>query len=203
MSLVTRWTYRLVLAAALLAVGAIGGVWLLRHATDLLPQFTESDIKQVVLTTLQQETPAAVLITGRLQITADISQANTKYLFPDYFDESISLGTTRSTVRLPGEAIYGVDLENLSADAITFTPDSVLVITITGLQVESVEPNFDGMMVQTEVGWARLSARSGRTVERQAIAAGGVRLLGHVEYSVRGVEFLVAVRACRQGKARR
>ena len=46
-----------------------------------------------------------------------------------------------------------------------------MVITIAGVTVDAVEPHLDEMMVQTEVGWARMSARSGRTVERQAIAA--------------------------------
>ncbi|MEZ4699530.1 MAG: DUF4230 domain-containing protein [Rhodothermales bacterium] len=187
MPLLTRWTYRLTLAAVLLVLGAAGGIWLMRQPSLFLPRFTESDIEQVVITTLQRETPAAFLVTGRLDITADITEANTKYLFPEYFDESLSLGTTRSTVRLPGVAAYGIDLSSLSPETIAFTSDSVLVITVSGIQIESVEPDLGGMMVQTEVGWARLSARSGRNVERRAIIAAQDALreeaVAHIERS--------------------
>ncbi len=171
MPFLTRLTFRLVTAAALLVIGAAAAVWFMRDEVSLLPRFTESDVQVAVVTTLQRESPAAFLVTGRLDITADITQANTRYLLPEYFDKSISLGTTRSMVRLPGVATYGVDLRGLSVEAVEWTADSVVVITIAGVTVESVEPHLDDMMVQTEVGWARMSARSGRTVERQAIIA--------------------------------
>ncbi len=172
MPFLTRMTFRLVTAAALLALGAVAALWFMRGEASLFPRFTEADVQRAVVTTLQRESPAAFLVTGRLDITADITEANTKYLLPEYFDKTISLGTTMSMVRLPGVATYGVDLAGLSIDAVEWTPeDSVVVITIAGVTVHAVEPHLDEMMVRTEVGWARMSARSGRTVERQAIAA--------------------------------
>ncbi|MDZ4701581.1 MAG: DUF4230 domain-containing protein [Rhodothermales bacterium] len=171
MPFLTRLTFRLVTAATLLVIGAAAAVWFMRGEATLWPRFTESEVQNAVITTLQRESPAAFLITGRLDITADITEANTKYLLPEYFDKSISLGTTLSMVRLPGVATYGIDLAGLSVDAVEWTPDSVVVITIAGVTVHAVEPHLDDMMVHTEVGWARMSARSGRTVERQAIVA--------------------------------
>jgi Protein of unknown function (DUF4230) len=171
MPFLTRMTFRLVTAAALIVFGAAAAVWFMRGDVSLWPRFTETDVQHAVITTLQRESPAAFLVTGQLEITADITEANTKYFLPEYFDKTISLGTTMSMVRLPGVATYGIDIASLSADAVAWTPDSVVVITIAGVQVNAVEPLLDEMMVHTEVGWARLSARSGRTVERQAIVA--------------------------------
>ncbi len=168
-----RWTARVVAIAALLLLGAIGGLWLYRSGalTLPMPRLTEAQVQQTVVTTIQREVPAAFLVTGQLDVTAVITEANTKYFFPEYFDESLSLGTTRSTVRLPGTVSYGVDLSALSPEAVTLDADSVVVITISDIAISSVEPRLEEMMVQTEVGWARTSARSGRTVERRAVIA--------------------------------
>lgn len=169
--MLTRWTIRLAAVLLLLALGAIGGIWLMHRGASLFPRLTEHDVQQAVVTTLRREVPAAFLVAGKLEISADFTQEDTKYLLPEYFDETVSLGTTRSTVRLPGVATYGVDLHAFDSTFVALAADSTVIITIPGIEVQSVEPDLGGMMVQTEVGWARLSARSGRTVERQAIAA--------------------------------
>lgn len=154
-----------------LLIAAVGVALYLSPPQVPIPdvQFTQEDVKQMIVTELHRELPAAFLVSGHLEITADITQENTKYLFPDYFDKSISLGTTKSTVRLPGRVSYGVDLMKIDATSIMFEPNNVVVINVDAIEVESVDPDLANMQVQTEVGWARMHARSGHAVERKAV----------------------------------
>ncbi len=161
----------LFLIALLVAALAIG-VYLSPPQVSLpLPevQITQEDVKQLIISKLHREQPASFLVSGHLDVSADITQENTKYLFPDYFDKSISLGTTKSTVRLPGRVSYGIDLTKIEDVSITFEPDNVVVITLAELEVEAVEPDLENMQIQTDVGWARLHAWSGKAVERKAL----------------------------------
>ncbi|MFK7844773.1 MAG: DUF4230 domain-containing protein [Rhodothermales bacterium] len=132
-------------------------------------QITQEDVKQIIISKLHREQAAAFLVSGYLDVSADITQENTKYLFPEYFDKSISLGTTRSKVRLPGRVSYGVDLAKIDAASISFEPNNVVVITMSELEVDSVEPDLANMQVQTDVGWARLHSWSGQAVEQKAM----------------------------------
>lgn len=132
-------------------------------------QITQEDVKQIIISKLHREQPAAFLVSGYLDVSADITQENTKYLFPEYFDKSISLGTTRSKVRLPGRVSYGVDLTKINDASITFEPNNVVVITMSALEVGAVEPDLANMQVQTDVGWARLHSWSGQAVEQKAM----------------------------------
>ena len=132
-------------------------------------QITQEDVTQIIISKLHNEQPASFLVTGHLDVTADITQANTKYLFPEYFDKNISLGTTKSTVRLAGRVSYGIDLTKIQEASISFEPGNVVVITQDEIEVESVEPDMENMQIQTEVGWARLHAWSGQEVEREAL----------------------------------
>lgn len=165
-----RWISRVLFVLLLLAVGAGAGMWLMQTRL-VLPevQVTQHQVQQLIITKLVDEQPTSFLVTGYLDVTADITQENTKYLFPDYFDDDLSLGTTRSTVRLPGRISYGVDLTQLKPDAIVLQQDSIVVITLGAIEMQSVEADLENMQIQTDVGWARLSSRSGRTVERKAI----------------------------------
>jgi hypothetical protein len=145
-------------------------MWLMRPRFSL-PEahVTQAEVQQLIITRLIDEYPASFLITGYLDVAADITRENTRYLFPDYFDDQLSLGTTRSTVRLPGRVSYGVDLTTLEPESISFESDSIVVITLGAIEIQSVEADLENMQIRTEVGWARLSSRSGRTVEREAI----------------------------------
>ena len=165
-----RWLIKIGFVVLVLALGLAAGMWLMRPQIDL-PQvnITQHDVRQAVVTRLIDEQQASFLIAGYLEIAAEITEENTKYLFPDYFEDMLSLGTTRSTVRLPGRATYGIDLSRIYPASITLEADSTIVVSIVGLEINSVEPELANMQVRTEVGWARLSARSGRTVERKAI----------------------------------
>ncbi len=133
-------------------------------------EVTQTEVRQLIMSRLLREQPASFLVTGYLDIAADITEENTKYLFPEYFDQSISLGTTKSVVRLNGRVSYGIDLLKLGDESITFEPNNVVVITVRDLEVEAVDPDLENMQIQTEVGWARLHSRSGQAVEKKALA---------------------------------
>ena len=165
-----RWLIKIGFIALVLALGLITGMWLMRPKIDLpRVNMTQHDVRQAVITRLIDEQQASFLIAGYLEIAAEITEENTKYLFPEYFEDMLSLGTTRSTVRLPGRATYGIDLSRIYPSSVILEADSTIVISVVGLEINSVEPELSNMQVRTEVGWARLSARSGRTVERKAI----------------------------------
>ncbi len=148
-------------AALLLAVGFAAAVWWGR------PRLTEEEVRQVVVTTIQREAPAAFFVTGTLHLTVTSTVANTKYFLPDLL--RLDLGTTRATVRVPGRLSYGFDVRLLRAEDIRIGEDGVVEVTLPPLSVYSVEPELAEMEVQTEVGWARSQAGSGREVEQKAI----------------------------------
>lgn len=126
----------------ILAVGIIAGMWLMRSGVDLpLPaRVTQHDVRQAVITRILDEQQDAFLVAGYLDVAAEFTEENTKYLFPEYFEDMISLGTTRSRVRLPGRATYGIDLKRIYPASITLESDSIVVIAIPGLEIKSVEP---------------------------------------------------------------
>ena len=130
---------------------------------------TEHDVRQVILTELKADEQTPFLVSGTLHLVADITEENTKYLLPELFEDNFSLGTTWSNVRLPGKVSYGVDLNQLNLERIQVMADSQIVITLDQIEIQSVEAFLDEMEVHTEVGWARLHSRSGRSIERKAL----------------------------------
>ncbi len=161
---VHRLAVRVVAVVLLLAIGLAAGVWWKQ------PRFVEEEIRQLVVTTVQQESPASFYVTGALDIAATVTVENTKYLFPELL--RFNLGTTRSIVRIPGRVSYGFDVTQLRPEDIRIQPDGLIEVTIPRLRLYSVEPALENMEVETSVGWARLQTSSGRRVEQKA--------LGHV-----------------------
>lgn len=157
---------RFMLLALLLAGVFVAGVLLAQWAR--LPALTEEEVRETVLTTLERETPEAFLVTGRLDLSAAVTMVSEKSLLPGLLD--LDLGTTRATVRAPGQATYGFDVRQLRPEHIQLEGDSVVVVTIPPLEVLSVEPDLSRLDVQTQVGWARLQASSGERMEREALA---------------------------------
>lgn len=152
---------RTVAAVVLVAVGFAAALWWSR------PTLTEEAVRRHVVTTIQQEAPASFYVTGYLDIAATVTVENTRYLFPGLLE--LNLGTTRSTVRVPGRVSYGFDVRRLRPEAIRLHDDGVVEVTLPPLALYSVEPQLDEMAVQTSVGWARLRGSSGQRVERQAV----------------------------------
>lgn len=131
------------------------------------PRLAEDEVRQIVVTTIQREAPESFLVSGYLDITATVTIENTKYLFPDLF--RLNLGTTRSSVRVPGRVSYGFDVRQLTPESVKVTEEGRVEVALPELQVYSVEPDLEAMEVETSVGWARLDISSGRRVEQQAI----------------------------------
>lgn len=162
---------KIILILFLVAAASLVGIWYL--APSLIPlkpfKITENVVRETIITQLRSETPMAFLITGALELSADITEENTKYFFPEYFDDRFSLGTTRSNVRLPGRVTYGVNLQDIDSTHISLENDSLIIIRFDEIEIQSVEADLESMQVMTEVGWARLHSRSGQAVEKLAM----------------------------------
>ena len=133
----------------------------------LLPAFTEEDVRESVITTIQREAEASFLVTGTLDISATTVVENTREILPQILD--LSLGTSKATVQVAGRAFYGFDVRNLKAAQIRVSGDTLVEIDVPQPQVLSVEPNLSDMRVWTERGWAR-SQTSTQRAERRAVA---------------------------------
>ena len=157
-----RWPLRLVAAALLVAIGVGVGTWLLR------PRLSEEAVREVVVSTIQHEAPASFYVTGYLDLTTAVTVRSTKRLLPDALG-GLDLGTTQTTVRMPGRVSYGFDVRQLQPEAIRVLPDGTIEVTVPELSLYAVEPRLEAMEVQTSVGWARLHGSSGRRVEQQAL----------------------------------
>lgn len=149
----------LVVAGLLLLVAVV--IWWRR------PALTETEVRSVVVSTIQSEAPASFLVTGTLDVTATATVKNTKYLFPESLN--LDLGTTQATVRLPGRVAYGFDVTALRPEDIRIAEDGVVEVQVPALHVFSAEPDLARMEVQTEVGWARTYAGSGQQATQRAM----------------------------------
>lgn len=130
------------------------------------PHLSETEIRDVVYSTIQRETSESFLITGALEITTTTRVENTRTLLPGIF--GMDLGTTTVTVRVPGRVSYGFDVRRLTADMITVIGDTVEV-DVPEPVVYSVEPNLSQMEVETQRGWLRLSQATTEEVRGRAI----------------------------------
>lgn len=148
------------LVVMLLAAGELWWAW-------ERSRVTEETVQRTVVTTLQRESPASFLVTGTLHLTATTTVRNTKTFLPNVLD--FSMGTTESTVRMPGRVSYGFDVRRLEPEHIRLREDGVVEVTIPALSIHAVEPDLSKMEVKTNVGWARLYRSSGRRVEQEAV----------------------------------
>ncbi len=157
-----RW----VLLLADLAFALLAGALLLEIPGRLLRP-SETDIRAALYTAIQRETPETFLLTGSVDLVGTTTVSNTRRLFPGILD--LSLGTTSATVRMPGRVFYGIDLSGITPADIVVAADGAVTVRVPPPAIRSVEPALAAMEVRTDVGWARLHARSGRTVEQEAI----------------------------------
>lgn len=170
----------IIATGVLLLVGTFGlYLWSQR------PQVTRVDVRDVVYSTIQRETPEAFLITGALEVTATTRVENTRTLLPGVL--GIDLGTTSATVRVPGRISYGFDARQLTPEMINVMGDTIEVVVPEPV-LYSVEPNLEQMEVETRRGWLRLSRSTvdqvrGRAIElvQQTMRAQGA---AHLEGSV-------------------
>jgi hypothetical protein len=152
----------IVATGVLLLIGAVGlFLWSSR------PRLSETDIRDVVYSTIQRESPESFLITGVLEVTATTRVENTRTLLPGVM--GIDLGTTSATVRVPGRVSYGFDVRQLTPAMIRVLPGDTIEVTVPEPVLYSVEPNLEQMEVETQRGWLRLSQRTVDEVRGRAI----------------------------------
>lgn len=165
---VQRSVFKLGVWVGLILIGIGVGLWV------RLPSFTQEQVREVIITTLQEEHPASFYVTGTLDIAATVHEAHTKSLWiPNLFmpltGVQLGLGTTEVTLRVPGRVAYGFDVRTLQPEAIELAEDGVVDLTLPELTVFSVEPDLNRADLKTTVGWARLHARSGQEQELKAL----------------------------------
>lgn len=151
--------------SALIALGA--GAVVLAVLLVVPGRFTERQVREAVFTTIEQESPEAFLITGRLDVTVTTQIEDSRILLPGLV--GLDLGTARATVRVPGRVSYGFSADSFRPEMIRFTDDGVIEMELPELLVYSAEPDLSALEVETERGWARLPSTR-EEVERQAMA---------------------------------
>lgn len=162
---------RSLLGLSVLTVAVIALIVLVRgfDVRTLLPKLSEEALRQSVLTTIQREAPAQFYVTGTLDLSTTSVSRSKKVLLPSVL--AIDLGTTVSSVSIPGRASYGFDVNALRAEDIDLIGDSVVEITLPALTIHAVEPDLTKMEAITEAGWARMESRSGKRMERRSLEA--------------------------------
>ncbi|HSH46560.1 MAG TPA: DUF4230 domain-containing protein [Longimicrobiales bacterium] len=151
---------------AVLVAAVVGGlVFLLWNPP--LPSVSETAVRDALMTTIQEEAPEAFVVTGRLELTARTRVENTRTLLPGIV--GLNLGTTRSTVRVPGRVSYGFQADSLRPEMVRMQEDGSVEVDLPPLAVYSVEADLSALEVETERGWLRLGV-SDENVERRALA---------------------------------
>jgi hypothetical protein len=158
---------RLPVILGLVALILFGGLlwwWLAR------PTWTVERVRDVAVTTLQEETPASDLVAGRIGVTAD-RQIHDRGRFswvPGWFSvPGINFVGADVRVQVVGEALYGFDVRELRPEMITLAPDGVIEVALPGLRVISVEPDLGRLQVESREGVFRSGAA--RPLESEAL----------------------------------
>lgn len=158
-----RFFVPLAIGLLLLALAGIGAaLWLAR----VTPSLTEEEVRHAMFAAIQRESPAAFLVTGQLELTVTTRVENSKILLPGVI--GLDLGTTRSTVRVPGRVSYGFEVDSLRPEMVRMLEDGVIEVWIPPLAVYSAEADLGQLEVETERGWARAASRRDQ-VERDAL----------------------------------
>ncbi|HET6512355.1 MAG TPA: DUF4230 domain-containing protein [Candidatus Kapabacteria bacterium] len=161
--------YIAIIALSLVVIAAFGVLVRGFDPKKLLPEMSEEQIKQSVLTAIQREAPAQFYVTGTLDLSTTAISKSEKRLLPGLLD--LDMGTTVANINVPGRASYGFDVSLLKMEDINLKGDSVLEIKVPSLAVHLVEPDLPRMQIMTKAGWARLESSSGKRMERRSLDA--------------------------------
>jgi hypothetical protein len=157
--------YPLLLALlAVIVVGVVLAVMLTR------PTWTVERVQDVVVTTLQQETPASELVTGRIGVTAsrEIRDRGRFSWIPEWIGlPGVNLVSADVQVEVVGEALYGFDVQQLRREMITIDDAGVIEIDVPALYVVAVEPDLSRLQIRTREGILRAGAS--RTLQAEAL----------------------------------
>lgn len=147
---------------AILLLGAAGlALWNAR------PRLSETEIRDIVYSTIQSEAPASFLVTGYIDVTTVTRVANSRTLLPGII--GLDLGTTTATVRVPGRISYGFDVRSIEPSMIRVIAGDTIEVDVPAPSLYSVEPNLAQFEIETQRGWARLSEGTSEGVRGRAI----------------------------------
>lgn len=164
------WVWPLIIIA-IVSITAVLALRVLNRTTkNLAPTITNTTIIQSSVTRLQQEAKFVVMTAN---INVEVQRTSEKRAFYDLVD----FGDTVATVRTRGnKAQYYVDLSNIQENDFKLEGNNKrLVVTVPDPRVDDqiveVQSDPSQIEIQTEVGWGRLSARSGQRVKDEALRA--------------------------------
>ena len=134
-------------------------------------QWTEEELRSSIITKVESESPESFLVTGSLEINADITEeSNRSFIIPVLFmPVPVNMGKTTTNLKIPGKVAYGFNVRDLKAEDINVAEDGVIEVDLPELSTFSVEPYLDQAEIQTEVGWARMHSKSGQVQEEKAL----------------------------------
>ena len=172
LALARRPSARALAALVLVAVVLLVVVGLWRWVRSVVPPLTEERVQTTVVTTIQQEVPRAVFVTGALDLTLTSSMTSTRRFLPGLFD--LEVGRSEIAVRVPGRVSYGVDASAIRAEDVRFVEvdgEPVVVVRMPAPRVQAVEPVLERVELQSESGgWVRPSRDDEREALRRALA---------------------------------
>ena len=166
---------RLLILLGVVIVGAVIAVlgWLAR------PRWSVERVRDTVVTTIQSEAPASDLVTGRVGISArrDLRDLGRFSWLPAWLDlPGVNFLDAEARVEVAGEALYGFDVRELTAEMIEVHPDGLVEVTLPPLRVIAVETDLGRLRVQSQEGVLRGGAGGGppgSPVGRALFARGG------------------------------
>lgn len=156
---------RFLVLAAVFVAAALIAFWLLR------PRWSEERVRDLVVSTIQSESPASDLVTGRVQIAArrEIHDLGQFDWLPAWLDlPGVNFLDAQTRVEVKGDALYGFDVRALTAEMIRVHPDGLVDVTLPPLHVIAVDVDLDELRVESQEGVFRSGA--GQTLEREAFA---------------------------------
>ena len=157
---------RLLILLGVVIVGAVIAVlgWLAR------PRWSVERVRDTVVTTIQSEAPASDLVTGRVGISArrDLRDLGRFSWLPAWLDlPGVNFLDAEARVEVAGEALYGFDVRELTAEMIEVHPDGLVEVTLPPLRVIAVETDLGRLRVQSQEGVLRGGA--GKRLEGEAL----------------------------------
>ena len=144
---------------------------------------SEERVRRTVVTTVQEEAPASVLVTGTLTIQVRVTIDSAQYATPDWLSYVLKYsqptvltmmeGRSTTTVRVPGRVSYGFDVRALEPRMIAVEDDGTIAVDLPDLSVRGVEPDLARIEVKTSTeGWMRVFPSEVRTEVRKRALAG-------------------------------
>lgn len=160
--------HALPLVLALVAIVVLAGVALVLLVR---PTWTVERVRDVVVTTLQEETAATDLVTGRVGVTArrEIEDRGRFSWIPAWLGiPGVNLVGADVRVEVAGEALYGFDVMRLDPEMIALASDGVIEVLLPPLHVVAVEPDLARLQIRSREGILRRGAA--RPLEEEALA---------------------------------